>query len=86
VPFPVIERDEVDTLRPVPSEPRYLSTGDLRVRWDVSRMGVWKRLHRAGMLTEERRSTAGFTFTVAEIEFLEAAHPEWRVFPGGTQT
>lgn len=56
---------------------RMLSVGDLRKRWGgLTVQGVLNRLGRGGLLTEERRTSAGYVFTVDEIEALEG-DPEW---------
>jgi hypothetical protein len=68
----------VGTLRSVTSGPGRLSVGELAERWgQISRMGARKRLERAGLLDDAHRSSkGGYSFSIAEIEALEA-DPDW---------
>lgn len=61
------------TLRDVPlPDWRYLSVGDLADRWGVSRVSVFKRLGKHGLLSDDRKVKGGYVFTRQEIEGLEA--------------
>lgn len=67
---PRLHRGTSHYLHDGPPPEVFLTAGDVRNRWRVSGMFIW-RMRRAGKLTAYKIGTRGVRFALAEIEQIE---------------